>query len=130
MLHSQFTVVLHDILFFSVPSCNNLLLVLKMFFQIFSFASKKLKVIFSGRKMIIPQQLLLFHLQICVSNFKFFEILIFRQHIWGNIHYVHEINLNSSGTLIKAFYFPRKTNQKKSETTFVNERQLKTIIPK
>ena len=49
---------------------------------------------------------------------QFFEILIFSQDIWGNVHYVSEINLISQGTLIKAFYLPSKANQKKSETQF------------
>ena len=49
---------------------------------------------------------------------QFFEILIFSRNIWGNVHYVREINLISQGTLIKTFYIPIKTNQKKSETRF------------
>ena len=57
----------------------------------------------------------LFHLQNRVSVF---EVLIFSQDIWGNVHYVSEINLISQGTLIKAFYLPSKANQKKSETQF------------
>ena len=48
----------------------------------------------------------LFHLQNRVSVF---EILIFSQDIWENVHYVPEINLISSGTLIKAFYLANKT---------------------
>ena len=34
---------------------------------------------------------------------QFFEVLIFSQGIWGNVHYIREINLISQGTLIKAF---------------------------
>ena len=49
---------------------------------------------------------------------QFFETLIFSQDIWGNVHYVPEINLISQGTLIKAFYLPKKTISKKSETRF------------
>ena len=45
-------------------------------------------------------------------------MLIFSQEIWGNVHYVLEIKLISSGTLIKAFYLPNKTFLKKSETLF------------
>ena len=41
LLNSQFTVALNDIICFSVRFCNNSLLVLKMFLQVFSFASKK-----------------------------------------------------------------------------------------
>ena len=58
-----------------------------------------------------------FHLQNCFSVFR---NLIFSQDIWGNVHYVSEINLISSGTLIKVFLSPG----------FVDERQLKTTIPK
>ena len=42
-LTSQFTVVLNGIICFSVRFCNNSLLVLKMLFQFFSFASKKIQ---------------------------------------------------------------------------------------
>ena len=55
-----------------------------------------------------------FYLQNCLS----FEILVFSQDIWGNGHYVPEINLISWGTLIKAFYFSNKTIWRKSETGF------------
>ena len=48
----------------------------------------------------------LFHLK----NRAQIEILIFSLDIWGNADYVPEINLFSKGTLIKAFYLPRKTN--------------------
>ena len=41
---------------------------------------------------------------------QFFQILIFSQDIWGNVHYVFEINLIFQGTLIKAFYLPSETN--------------------
>ena len=47
-----------------------------------------------------------FHLQ---NHVQFFEILIFSQDIWGNVHYVREINLISEGTLVKALYLPSKT---------------------
>ena len=49
---------------------------------------------------------------------QFFEILRFSQDIWGNVHYVPEINLISEGNLIKAFYLPNKTIYKKSEAQF------------
>ena len=39
---------------------------------------------------------------------QFLEILIFSQDIWGNVHYVPEINLIPWETL-KAFYLPNKT---------------------
>ena len=64
----------------------------------------------------------LFHLQNCVSVF---EILIFSQDIWKSVHYVLEINLISYGTLIKAFYLPSKTIQKKFETRFCRRKATK-----
>ena len=50
-LNSQFTVVLNDIKCFSVRFCDNSLLVLKMFFQVFSFANKKAQWFSSDKKM-------------------------------------------------------------------------------
>ena len=47
---------------------------------------------------------------------QFFKILIISQDIWWIVYYVSEINLISQGTLIRAFYLPNKTNQKKPET--------------
>ena len=46
---------------------------------------------------------------ICKTLSQFFKILSFSQNIWGNVYYVHEINLISRGTLIKAFYLPSET---------------------
>ena len=82
-LNSQFIVVLNDLICFSVRFCGNSLLVLKMRFQAFSFASKKVQRFFSGRKMLMS----------LLSVPQFFEILIFSQDIWGNVHYISEINL-------------------------------------
>ena len=48
----------------------------------------------------------------------FIEILIFSQDIWGNVHYIPEINLIFLGTLIKALYLSNKTISKKSEIRF------------
>ena len=39
---------------------------------------------------------------------QFFEILVFSQDIWENVDYVHEIDLISEGTLIKAFFSPEQ----------------------
>ena len=47
---------------------------------------------------------------------QFFEVLIFSQYIWGNVHYVHEINLISQESLMKVFYLPSQTNYENSET--------------
>ena len=42
---------------------------------------------------------------------QFFEILIFSQDIWQNVHYVREINLIFLGTPIKAFYLWNNLNE-------------------
>ena len=89
-LNSQFIVVLNGIIFLSVRFCNNLLLVLKMRFLVFSFASKNVQGFSSDRNILMSLFSVLFHLQ----N-QFFEILIFSQDIWGNVHYVPEINIIS-----------------------------------
>ena len=49
---------------------------------------------------------------------QYFEILIFSQYIWENVHYVSEINLISYKNLIETFYLPSKMNLKKYETWF------------
>ena len=77
-LKSQFTVVLNDIIFFSVRFCDNSLLVLKLRFQFFSFASKKVQGSSSDRKILMLLLAVLFHLQ---NVSQFFEILIFNQDI-------------------------------------------------
>ena len=91
-LNSQFNVVLSGIICFSVRFCNNSLLVLKMRFQVFSFASKKVQGFSSDRKMLIRRNHCSFIYKI-VS--RFFKILTFSQHSWGNVHYVRKINLIS-----------------------------------
>ena len=83
-LNSQFIVVLDGIICFSVQFCDNSLLVLKMRFQVFSFASKKV--------LMLLLSVLSF---ICKTMSQFFEYLIFSQDIWGNVHYIPEINLIS-----------------------------------
>ena len=89
-LISQFIVVLNGIIFLPVRFCNNLLLVLKMRFLVFSFAGKNVQGFSSDRNILMSLFSVLFHLQ----N-QFFEILIFSQDIWGNVHCVPEINLIS-----------------------------------
>ena len=89
-LISQFIVVLNGIIFLPVRFCNNLLLVLKVRFLVFSFASKNVQGFSSDRNILMSLFSVLFHLQ----N-QFFEILIFSQDIWGNVHCVPEINLIS-----------------------------------
>ena len=69
LLNSQFIVVLDGIICFSVRFCDNLLLVLKMHFQVFSFASKKVQEFSSDRKILMSLLSVLFHLQNHVSVF-------------------------------------------------------------
>ena len=52
-LNSQFNVALNGIICFSERFCDNSLLVLKMLFQVFSLASKKVQALFSNRKMLM-----------------------------------------------------------------------------
>ena len=78
--------------------CDNSLLVLKMRFQAFSFASKKIQGFSSDRKILMSLLSVLFHLQNRAS--------IFSQDIWGSVNYVPEINLiqcRSEGTSSVAF---------------------------
>ena len=72
-----------------------------MCFQVFSFASKKVQGFSSDdRKILMSLFSVLFHLQNCVSVF---EILIFSEVIWGNVHY---IQCTSSNFLSEKFTFP------------------------
>ena len=61
---------------------------------------------------------------------QFFEMLVFRQDIWGNIHYVPEINLISEEKQIKVFYLPNKMIYKKSETWFYRRKTAEDNIAK
>ena len=60
-----------------------------MRFQVFSFVSKKVQGFSSDSKTLMLLLLVLFHHK---TMSKFFEILISSQDIWGNVHYVSEIN--------------------------------------
>ena len=71
---------------------DNLLLVLKMRFQVFHFASKNVQWVSSDRKILMSLLSVLFYLQ---NVSQFFEILIFSWDIWENVHYVPEINVIS-----------------------------------
>ena len=71
-----------------------------MRFQVFSFASKKVQGFSSDSKILMFLLSVLFHLPNHVSVFWTF---LFSQYIWGNVHYVPDLNLNSYETLIKAF---------------------------
>ena len=68
-LNSQFIVVLDGIICFSVQFCDNSLLVLKMRFQVFSFASKKVQGFSNDRKILMSLLSVLFHLENSVSIF-------------------------------------------------------------
>ena len=59
---------------------------------------------------------------------QFFKILIFSKDIWGNVHYVPEINLISYGTLIKAFISRAEQTKRNLRHGFLDEGQLKTIM--
>ena len=61
--------VLNGIICFSVRFCDNLPLVSKMRFQVFSFASKKVQGFSSDRKILKSLLSVLFHLQNFVSVF-------------------------------------------------------------
>ena len=80
------------IICFSVRFCDNSLIVLKMRFQDFSFASKNVHGFSNDKEILMSLISVLFHLQNCVM---FFKILIFSQVIWGKVYYVPEINLIS-----------------------------------
>ena len=69
LLNSQFAVVLNNIICFSVPFGDNSLLVLKVRFHVFSFASKKVQGFSSDRKILMSLLSMLFHLQKRVSVF-------------------------------------------------------------
>ena len=66
-LNSQFNVVFNDIICFSVRFCDNSLIILKMRFQVFSLASKKVQGFSSDRKILMSLLSVLLHLQNCVS---------------------------------------------------------------
>ena len=58
---------------------------------------------------------------------QFFEILIFSQDIWGNVHYVREINLISEGTLMKVSR-AKQIKRNLRQGFALDERQLKMIM--
>ena len=72
-LNRQFTFALNSIICFSVRFCDNSLLVLKMSFQVFPFASKKVQEFSSDRKILMSLLSVLFHLQNRVSVFRNFS---------------------------------------------------------
>ena len=68
-LNSQFTVVLDSIICFSVRFCNKLPVVLKMYFQVFSFARRKVQGFSCDKEILMLLLSVLFHLQNCVLFF-------------------------------------------------------------
>ena len=72
-LNIQCAFVLDGIICFSVRFCDNLLLVLRTRFQVFSLASKKVQGFPSDRKILMSLLSVLFHLQNCVSAFWHFN---------------------------------------------------------
>ena len=115
-LNSQFTVVLNGIICFSVRFCDNSLLVLKMRFQVFSFASKKVQGFSRDMKILMSLLSVSFHLQKCVSvfwNFDFYPRYLGKHPLWS---------CNQSHFL--------RNSHKSLRHSLVDERQLKTLIPK
>ena len=72
-LNSQFIVVSDGTICFFEQFCDNSLLVLKMRFQVFSFASKNVQAFSSDRKILMPLLSVLYHLQKHVSVFGNFN---------------------------------------------------------
>ena len=62
-LNGRVTVVLDGIIYFSAQFCDNSLLALKIRFQVFSFASKKVQGLYRDRSILMSLLSLLFHLQ-------------------------------------------------------------------
>ena len=106
-LNRQFTVVLNRIICFSVRFYDNSLLVLKMPFQIFSLASKKVQGFSTDRKILISLILVLFHLQNPVSvfwNFSFSPKYLWKRSLcpWNQPHFLR----NS----VKSLLCPERNN--------------------
>ena len=70
----QFIVILDSVICFSVRFRDNSLLVLKMRFQVFSFAKKKVQVFSSDRKIVMSLLSVLFLLQNRVLVFRNFNV--------------------------------------------------------
>ena len=122
-LNSQFIVV---IICFSVRFCNSSLLVLKMCFQFFSFVSKKVERVSSDRKILISLLLVSFYLQNCLSFLK----IKFLAKIFGETF----MSLKSTSFFKELWYKPliylAKQTKRNLRQVFLEERQLKTIMPK
>ena len=75
----KITVVLNGIICFSVRFCDSLLFMLKIRFEVFSFANRKVQGFSSDRKILMSLLSVLFYLQ---NVSQFFEISIFSWDIW------------------------------------------------
>ena len=120
-LNSQFIVVLDGITCFSVRFCNNSLLVLKMRFQVFPFASKKVQGFSSDMKILMSLLSVLFHLQNCVSvflNFNFKPRYLRKRTLcpWNQPHFLR----NSDKNLLS----PEQNKFKKPETCFCRRKTV------
>ena len=94
-LNIRCTFVLDGIICFSVRFCDNLLLVLKMRFQVFSLASKKVEGFPSDRKILMSLLFVLFHLQKRVSvfwNFNFWSGYLGKRLLcsWNQSHFLRK----------------------------------------
>ena len=122
-LNSQFIVVLDGIICFSVRFCNNSLLMLQMRFQVFPFASKKLrffkklskKGFSSDRKILMSLLSVLFHPLKPPIFFK--EMLIMSQK-----------STSFPKELWKPFISRAKQIKRNLRHALVDEWQLKTIM--
>ena len=98
-LDSQFTVVLDGIIYFSVRFCNNSLVVLKMHFQVFSVANKKVQGFSSDRKILMSLLSVLSNLQKRFLKFQFLAKIFGEKFI-----------MSLKSTSFPTFYLPDKTN--------------------
>ena len=114
-LNSQFIVVLDGIIYFSLQFCDNSLLVLKMRFQVFSFASKKVKEFSRDRKILMSLLSVLFHLENRVSvfwNFNFKPRYLGKCSLcpWNQPHFLRNFD--------KSLLSSEQNNLKEIETRF------------
>ena len=122
LLNSQFILFFWMAFFFSVRFCDNSLLVLKMRFQVFCFTSRNVQGFSNDKKILMSLLSVLFHLQSHVSvfwNFNFWQRYLGKLSLcpWKQPHFLR----NSYKSLSRGFPEPF--------LSFVNKRQLKTIMP-
>ena len=98
-LNSRYIVVLDGAIYFSVRFCDNSLLVFKMCFQVFSFASKKVREFSSDRKILMSLSSVLFHPPYRVSvfwNFNFGLRYLGKRSLclWNQPHFLRNSDKN------------------------------------